>query len=254
MHFKLQCSLTFVRGEKMKKTFCIICSLIVLSYGSSAWATLYNLNIDNPLPLAADTVVTNQFASTYDGLTFNSGSLSSLYVNLTGLPSNSLQGATFGTPAQWTDTENPPPNNTGYVSGYAPTSNFLGFNKNSASNLNSGAAISFGSMLDSLNFQLFKPGTNPGSNVTVTVSLYNTNVGGGPLYSSTLKAYDNQAWKSFSYSGQNGDFNLAVVTGGANRFMLDNLSFDAVPTPLPPAMFLFGSGLLGMGMFRKRYC
>jgi len=228
----------------MKKLVLSLCLVAIMAIGSNSWAELYSLNFDAASQvLPANTVVTNQYEANF-GLTLSSGVLS--FPGVTGLPTANLLGATFGTPTDWDDVTGA---ETGYVPGYTPTSNFLGFNKTATQN--SGAAFVFSSMLNSISFDLFRSGTNPGQSSTIAISLFNTEIGGDPLFTGSVVAYNNQAWKPFSYAGS--DFNLAVVTAGGNRFLLDNLSYNTTaPVPIPPAVFLFGSGLSGLFFFRRK--
>ena len=85
-------------------------------------------------------------------------------------------------------------------------------------------------------------------------------LGGGPLAVDP----DPTAWTSFSFSGVNGldvsggvTLQLGATTGGAAgsfaNMYYDNIVIDVAPVPVPAAVWLFGSGLIGLiGIARRR--
>ena len=231
----------------MKKLTVVLAMAAVFACGSSAWATLYTVNSDGPQALAANTAVTNQYSAA-DGINLYSGTLATQYSNLTGVPAASVLGATSGTPTGWVDQE------SGKATTYiiTPANNFLGFNKTAGTG-DSGAAFQFSSLVNSLQFDYTRPGTQTTATTNITVLLYNTLTGNAPVDTINLIA------KTTSVQNENYDtgtaFNLAVIEGGANRFMLDNLSYNTVgatPTPIPAAFLLFGSGLSGLFCFKRK--
>ncbi len=60
------------------------------------------------------------------------------------------------------------------------------------------------------------------------------------------------------YSGSNGEANLALVNqntiANGNDFALDNIRLDtSSPVPVPSTVLLLGSGLVGLGLLRRRW-
>jgi hypothetical protein len=225
----------------MKKISVLIGMFVVLTWGTSAWAAIA-LSFDGAQALPADTHVSDQYASY--GVNFLNGDLASTFTNIDlGTISYRLYGPELGTPTLWTDGDGSPGSNTSYLSGFTPTSNFLGFNK-------TGTGIKFDSLVDSLSFDLYRSGTTAGQSTQVFIALYNTLLGGGPVATTMVQPYNNQPWKLFdSTSITSSQFDLAVVYA-TQRFMVDNL--NAAPVPVPPAIFLFGSGLSGLFFLKRR--
>jgi len=227
----------------MKKIVLSLCFIAVMAIGSNSWAALHTLTFDGTQALTANTIITNQYTEDY-GITFYNGVLINQFPTLTGLPANSLFPATLGTPTDWIDGENGSQTNWGNV----PTSNFIGFNKNAGQGLNSGDAIYFNDLVNDFSLDLFRSGTSGTSNVAI--SLYNTLISNSPIYTYTTTV-SNTAWQHFSYNSS--EFNLAVLTAGDKRFLADNISYNtSAPVPIPPAVFLFGSGLSGLFFFRRK--
>ena len=83
-------------------------------------------------------------------------------------------------------------------------------------------------------------------------------IDGSSIGSLDLQPYNSGQWNSFSFSWTadlTGSVNLSIVdlqaTGIGNDFALDDLSFQ--PVPIPGAVWLLGSGLIGFAGFRKRF-
>ncbi len=70
----------------------------------------------------------------------------------------------------------------------------------------------------------------------------------GSLVSATSVSYVGSAYASFALSSLNADY--VTITGSTQYGVLEDLSFSAVP--VPAAVWLFGSGLIGLIGFAKR--
>jgi hypothetical protein len=253
------------------KKFTLLVLLAILIVGTNAWAQyIVSLTFDGSQDLTYNPV-NNQYgyysgssniavingvpqnivvAHQYNafGVNFLSGSISAMgypgVTNTLGSSVGSLAGATFGTPSYWLNQSG---GQTDYVTSpinYTPTSNFIGFNKYTGTGAGySGTAIKFSSLLSFLTFDLFRPGTTAGQSTPITIDLFNTSAGGGPVGSATVTAYNDKSWAHFDSTTITGSqFDLAVVyTSDDDRFMLDNLYASSNPPAPVPALGLFGT-------------
>ncbi len=145
----------------------------------------------------------------------------------------------------------------------SPTSNFLGFNDDKDGTGYSGTEMIFSSLLNSLSFQLNRPGTGAGS-TNLTVALYNSTINKdkdtlvGYTYYNGGALNTSAGWLTFDSANityANGiapgtKFDVALLYGD-KRFMLDNISYSSA-VPIPPSVLLFGSGLSGLFFFRRK--
>lgn len=248
----------------MKKLVVLTGVLAFLTFGASAWASfsvpLTDLSGGGYPSGPPDVIVTNQYAApATDGITFSPSSISTGNVTV-GSSSFTLGGATFGyatpTVATWYDDSSTQVGDgtlTGYISGFAPTSNFIGFNKGTIGGVtyNAGAAISFTSSLSDLQFDLYRPGTTAGQSSVVTIDLFNgtTLVGTG-----TEQPFNNAAAVHFDSSSLDSTvaFN-EVVLSSPSRFMLNDINGTSA-TPIPNSAWLLGAaGLVGILGIKRRH-
>lgn len=93
---------------------------------------------------------------------------------------------------------------------------------------------------------------NNGLNVTVSGFL-----DGNMLYSKTVTVNSYQpTWFAFNYTGIDkltfdsfGGVDAGYIVGGGTNFAMDDFAFS--PVPVPAAVWLFGSGLLGVAGLRR---
>ncbi|MEJ0005160.1 MAG: VPLPA-CTERM sorting domain-containing protein [Steroidobacteraceae bacterium] len=100
-------------------------------------------------------------------------------------------------------------------------------------------------------------GASPSSagiwDITGASQIYNWN-GGGPTseLDSAVTGTGSQALYDMTGTGSNA-IKLALVTNGSVAFSEAGLTFTANAVPLPPAVWMFGSGLLGLvGVARRK--
>ncbi len=216
----------------MKKLAVLMGILLVFTSGTGAWASLSTITFDNPpdtvSPPSVNTFMDTQYKASY-GISFLYGTnfTSKPYYASLGFTAGTLFGGTFGTPDGWLDSNGA---TTTYTTLSIPTTNFIGFNKSTVNGDGSlsGTAINFHSALNSLSFEIDRPGANGGTTNVVT-NLYNTVTGALVATNSTVVTAGS-GWATINFpSSNNKVFNLAIVYASDNkRFMLDDLTYNTV--------------------------
>jgi len=216
----------------MKRRSILAGLMMVLACGTNAWSTVGTITFDSP-PDTVTPPTVNTFVSTEYGTAtgvnflFRTDFTNKPYYPLLNFTAGTLVGGTLGTPTGWT-------NEAGAATTYSglstPTTNFLGFNKSPVAGDGSlpGTAIQFDSILNSLSLKLDRPGSNGGT-TTVVTDLYNT-VTGALVATNTTIVTAGSGFATVSFTQPTTKvFNLAVLHAtNANRFMLDDLTFNTV--------------------------
>jgi hypothetical protein len=131
--------------------------------------------------------------------------------------------------------------NSGYVAGTISSPN-VAFN-DGAQDVTISSATSFtfnGAYFTSAWDKTLNIGIKGYSNAGLTL-LYNTTVAAN----NTSPVYASLNWSGIT--------ELTFTSNGGDQFAIDNFTYNASAVPLPRALLLFGSGLAGLAIIRKRF-
>lgn len=106
------------------------------------------------------------------------------------------------------------------------------------------AVMTLSSLADSLSFDYRRPG----SSGDIGVRLLN---GTTEVFSNTAITWNGPDWETFTYDGSNGLFD-SVEFLSSNKYVIDNVTFNTSPVPLPLPLWLAASGLVPILVARRR--